>query len=224
MLKRSKPRLAAKYISQCDLIVYDLHSGNPKDVQLAIDALKKYVTDEEGGGEDKVLVLISSLMAWDATPRKLEKLVEPGTEEPEDLPPNGKGDEEDKEEEEKKGDGSEAEEKEPSEQEPPAYEGEENEDEQEEPHTPAEVYESPEDTDEPLLHKKKIKRRYLNHAFTEDDYKGRQASQEFGIIKEVEDLVLLAQRAGIKTYVIAAGVLYGKGEAIFNSHFKKAWL
>jgi len=32
MLKRSKPRLAAKYISECDLIVYDLHSGNPKDV------------------------------------------------------------------------------------------------------------------------------------------------------------------------------------------------
>jgi hypothetical protein len=31
-------------------------------------------------------VLISSLMAWDATPRKLEKLVQPGTEEPEDQP------------------------------------------------------------------------------------------------------------------------------------------
>lgn len=74
MFKRSKPRLAAQYIAKCDLIVYDLHSGNPKDVQLAIDALKKYVTEEEPG-EDKVLVLISSLMAWDATPRKLEKLV-----------------------------------------------------------------------------------------------------------------------------------------------------
>jgi adenylate kinase len=23
---------------------------------------------------------------------------------------------------------------------------------------------------------------------------------------------------------VSAGVLYGKGEAIFNSHFKKAWL
>jgi len=32
MLKRSKPRLAAQYIAKCDLIVYDLHSGNPKDV------------------------------------------------------------------------------------------------------------------------------------------------------------------------------------------------
>ena len=36
--------------------------------------------------------------------------------------------------------------------------------------------------------------------------------------------MLGATRAGIKTYVISAGVLYGKGEAIFNSHFKKAWL
>jgi len=89
------------------LIVYDLHSGNPKDVQLAIDACRKYVTDEEAGGEDKVLVLISSLMAWDATPRKLEKLVEPGTEEPEDRAPDAKGDEEDKEEEKDKADGSE---------------------------------------------------------------------------------------------------------------------
>ena len=45
--------------------------------------MKKYVNaDEDGGGtgEDKVIVLISSLMAWDSTPRKLEVLIEPGTE------------------------------------------------------------------------------------------------------------------------------------------------
>lgn len=28
----------------------------------------------------------------------------------------------------------------------------------------------------------------------------------------------------MKTYVIASGIQYGKGECIFNSHFKKAWL
>jgi len=39
MLKRSKPRLAMKYLSECDLIVYDLHSGNPEDVKLALAAL-----------------------------------------------------------------------------------------------------------------------------------------------------------------------------------------
>jgi len=47
--------------------------------------MKKYVNAEDGeAGEDKVIVLISSLMAWDSTPRKLESLIEPGTEEPED--------------------------------------------------------------------------------------------------------------------------------------------
>ena len=75
-------------------------------MQLAIDALKKYVNDDEGGAEDKVLVLISSLMAWDATPRKLEKLVEPGTEEPEDVPAEVKA-EEGSEKEKNSDDGSE---------------------------------------------------------------------------------------------------------------------
>ena len=48
-----------KYLSECDLIIYDLHSGSPYDVILALDALKKYKFEEE-----KTLILISSLMAW----------------------------------------------------------------------------------------------------------------------------------------------------------------
>jgi len=48
-----------KYLSECDLIVYDLHSGDPTDVRLALEALKKFKFEEE-----KVLILISSLMAW----------------------------------------------------------------------------------------------------------------------------------------------------------------
>jgi adenylate kinase len=30
-------------------------------------------------------------------------------------------------------------------------------------------------------------------------------------------------KSGVKTYVVSAGVLYGKGEAIFNSHLRQAW-
>jgi hypothetical protein len=60
MLKRSKPRLAMKYLSECDLIVYDLHSGKPDDVRLALEALNKHKNPEE----EKILILISSLMAW----------------------------------------------------------------------------------------------------------------------------------------------------------------
>jgi hypothetical protein len=65
MLKRSKPRLAMQYLRECDLIIYDLHSGNPNDVELALDALKKKKKgDEEEESGEKVLILISSLMGW----------------------------------------------------------------------------------------------------------------------------------------------------------------
>jgi hypothetical protein len=58
-----------KYLSECDLLVYDLHSGNPKDVELALAALKKFNFEEE-----KVLILISSLMVWNKTPPKLKEV------------------------------------------------------------------------------------------------------------------------------------------------------
>jgi hypothetical protein len=62
-----------KYLSECDLLVYDLHQGNPKDVELAIQALKKYNVEEE-----KVLILISSLMVWNKTPPKMREVDENG--------------------------------------------------------------------------------------------------------------------------------------------------
>ena len=58
-----------KYLADCDLIVYDLHSGNPQDVRLALEALRKHKFEEE-----KTLILISSLMAWKGTPEKLEEI------------------------------------------------------------------------------------------------------------------------------------------------------
>lgn len=62
-----------KYLSECDIMVYDLHQGNPHDVNLAIDALKKYNFEEE-----KVLILISSLMVWNKTPAKQREVDENG--------------------------------------------------------------------------------------------------------------------------------------------------
>ena len=53
------------------MIINDLHEGNPRDVYLALDALKNSKSKEE-----KVLILISSLMAWQGTPRKLEEIKE----------------------------------------------------------------------------------------------------------------------------------------------------
>jgi hypothetical protein len=167
MLKRSKPRLSAKYIAESDLIVYDLHSGNVQDVRLALDAMKKYINSEEDGAGDgdKVLILISSLMAWDATPRKLEALIEPGTE------PEEEKVEEPAEEKKDGSQNSDQEEQEASEQAPsekPAEE--ENEGEEGEP-KPVEPESSEVET--VVEEKKKIRRKFLNHAFTEADYKSR---------------------------------------------------
>ena len=58
-----------KYLADCDLIVQDLHSGDPYDYKLALEALKKHKFEEE-----KVFILISSLMAWQGTPKKLEEI------------------------------------------------------------------------------------------------------------------------------------------------------
>jgi len=58
-----------KFLSECDLIIYDLHSGNPRDVELALESLRKHKFEEE-----KILILISSLMAWQGTPKKLEEV------------------------------------------------------------------------------------------------------------------------------------------------------
>lgn len=67
-------------------------------------------------------------------------------------------------------------------------------------------------------------KKYLHYAFDETNYAKRECSEEYNAIKEAEDLVLNFKAPNVKCYVISAGVLYGKGEAIFNSHFKQAWL
>ena len=54
-------------------MVFDLHQGNPHDVNLAIDALKKYNFEDE-----KVLILISSLMVWNKTPPKMKEVDDNG--------------------------------------------------------------------------------------------------------------------------------------------------
>ena len=32
------------------------------------------------------------------------------------------------------------------------------------------------------------------------------------------------KKENVRTFVLAAGIMYGKGENILNSHFKRAWL
>jgi len=64
----------------------------------------------------------------------------------------------------------------------------------------------------------KERKRYRQLPFTELDYVRRNPVEEYQIIKEIEEEVLNFKKEFVKTYVISAGVLYGRGEAIFNSH------
>ena len=56
--------------------MYDLHAGNPEDVQLALDAMSRPPKEDETQKE-QTLILISSLLAWDKTPRNLEEIKSP---------------------------------------------------------------------------------------------------------------------------------------------------
>lgn len=166
---------------------------------LALEALKKYKFEEE-----KVLILISSLMAWSGTPRKLEEVKTP----------------EQIEEEARLAALAAKEAEGGGEEEAPK-------DEEEEPEEPAEDEdgeEKPPKTPEPEVLPPKIRKKYKHLAFSEKDYAMRDPIEEYQIIKQVEDEVINFKKENVKTYVLSAGILYGKGEAIFNSHIQKAWL
>ena len=214
MLKRSKPRLAMKYISECDVIIYDLHSGNPRDLDLAFGALDKYkIEDEESEG--KILIIISSLAVWKNTEPKLieikpESELKEGEGEGEGDKAEGDGEGE-KPEAEGEGDKNDTEQDQDQDGEGeganPQGEGEDAEGE-------APVVEEPPPPE------------YRNEPYTEVEYAMRSPPEEYEKIKELEDKVLELNKAGLKTYVIGAGVTYGNGEVetVFNDKFRSAWL
>ena len=86
------------------------------------------------------------------------------------------------------------------------------------------IVQAEEDAKKDNDNKKREKKRMLHLAFNESDYEMRRSSEEYACIREAEEMVLSFKKENVKCYVIAAGLLYGNGEAILNSHFKKAWL
>lgn len=67
-------------------------------------------------------------------------------------------------------------------------------------------------------------KKYLQVPYSEEDYKHRVPSEEYEEIKRIEDEILSFTKDKLKIYVLASGIMYGSGESIFESHFKKAWL
>jgi adenylate kinase len=184
-----------KYLSECDLLVYDLHQGNPKDVELAIQALKKYNVEEE-----KVLILISSLMVWNKTLPKMREVDE-----------NGKFIEE------KAGDGTGAE----------GATGEETKGpEDSKPAEDGSVEDDGVSSRAVTQRNQTVEKtkKYVQVPYTEEDFKHRLPSDEYEELKALEDELLAFKKDNVKIYILASGIMYGAGESIFEQHFKKAWL
>ena len=54
----------------------------------------------------------------------------------------------------------------------------------------------------------------------EEDFRKRRPSPKFSSLKSLETYVMNLQREGVRANVIAAGVLYGQGEAALHGVFK----
>uniref|UniRef100_UPI00398E31B9 adenylate kinase 7 n=1 Tax=Pristiophorus japonicus TaxID=55135 RepID=UPI00398E31B9 len=64
-------------------------------------------------------------------------------------------------------------------------------------------------------------------SLTEDDYRKRKAHPNFKDHINLEKLVIKlgkTKKRKFTTYVIASGIVYGRGESIFHYFFKEAWL
>lgn len=195
------------------------------DVQLALDALSA-PTKEDDEQKEVTLILVSSLQTWDRTPKKLVEVRDPREIAMEEAA-KAKAYQERiqqvvanlRDERERKREALAAE-----------MNSDENEAEDNIDHDAEDLKEATRIVDEEEANKaletkqEKLKKKMLHQPFEETDYQMRRASDEYACIREAEELVLNFKKENVKTYVIAAGLLYGKGEAILNSHFKQAWL
>lgn len=60
-----------KYLLECDVLVYDLHTADLKEVEEKLAIFKTAKIEEQ-----KIIVVVSSVMVWTDTPKKVEKIEE----------------------------------------------------------------------------------------------------------------------------------------------------
>ena len=187
-------------VFQNDIFVINMDGADFNDVDYIIKGLKalKYY-------DEKILVIISSVMTWARTQPKYKK--EEGEQQPED---EQEGEEEEKKEEEKK-------EEEEGEKEPESEEEEYIVEED-----PEENKEEEEKKEEEEGEVKEEPKKILY--FKEKDYIKRIPSEKFYHNKMIETLALSNTNPMLKTYIICSGFIYGCGEDLFYDYFKMSWL
>lgn len=68
VLKREKPKLfRKKVIEECEVYVYNLDQTEISDIQFGIETMQKPFE------QNKVFILVSDIMAWSDSARKIKK-------------------------------------------------------------------------------------------------------------------------------------------------------
>ncbi|KAL4510745.1 hypothetical protein ABPG72_004899 [Tetrahymena utriculariae] len=194
--RHSKPKLMRKkMLEECDVYIYDLHFGDLDDVLFGGNILDKATLEEQ-----KTLILISDVMVWNQTPKKIKEKVAVVPEE---------GEEGEKAEQEKP-----QEEEQQEEQNENSQAGSDNNSQQAEDIDNQKLEDEVQQEEEPVEYT----------SYNEADYKKRKCSEKYKKMKIMEDLMLRLNKENLKVIVVCSGILYGLGELAFRNHFKAAWL
>lgn len=69
ILKRWKPKLSRKkMLEECDVYIYDIHFDDMKDIQYGMS-----IFDNVNLEEQKIFILVSDLIVWSNTPKKIKE-------------------------------------------------------------------------------------------------------------------------------------------------------
>jgi len=228
-----------------DIFIYDLNTGNIKEVEYILRGLKSIRVESE-----KVIILISNIMTWSKTPNKIKS---DNPDEvifihPEDIQLEPKK----KVTEENEGNNNEDGQNEENNEEQNNLEEKKEQNEKKENENIQEIKEMQQQIKEQsvnnsvikdnktvnesrismkqnqslLKQKKEEKEEDINPIFvyyTDKDYLKRKPSSKYLDFKYIENEALsLNQKINVKSYVICPGVIYGYGEKEFYSILRKA--
>ncbi|PFH38728.1 Dpy-30 motif protein [Besnoitia besnoiti] len=234
LISKRNPQQLLKTLLSCSLVVYDLHTTDPDEIEDVIKKLRRTTIEKP-----TVFVLVSSVMVWAKTKQEFVE------HDPEEDAPEADNDEESSArgaqpgEEQNQGIGAR-----------PADEAHDEESDTESDDSDsvdtadknATGDAGAEEEDEPLperfkgtqsisRHRKHSKstppceRLLKPRLLRGTDLERRIPAQRYGKWKTIETLVMaLGSKENLTTYVVAAGAMYGHGEGPFYPAFKAAWL
>ena len=207
-----------------DIIVYNLNTGNIREIEYIINGLKTIKLDSE-----IILIIISNILTWGKTSNKIQSddpneivFIHPDDVKPEPKP-EIKENESEKQENQENNTKSVINEQNKTNEE--LKENKNENPENEENISKAEHVKSPEELSKRMSKKSSEESKEIIVYYTEKDYLNRKPHHKYIQFKYVEnEALLLNQKNNVKAYVICPGIIYGYGEKTFYSIFRNALL